>query len=1136
EDGEAIESGVLSNDDADLAANGNQANGTRKTVTIPYTTPAAKVGAEYFLLLQYKLKADEVWESQGYVVGSEQFAMPKFDETEGKLVYMRDFENLTTENTTENVTITGTTEDEKAFSVQFDKATGLMTEFKADGKDLISKSPVGSFFRPETDQNAANVAYSHSVEAYNNWYNQGEGATVNAFAVEPGSKMTKVSVTSTLKNGSGYETEYLIHGNGTVVVSAKLSPSASAPNELGEVGMLLKTPGEFDNMTWYGRGPGETYWDRKANNTIGVWDTAVSSLQSPYLRLQEFGNKTDVRWLALRNESGAGLLTSMTYGVNYAGQPLEAVALHYMPGELSLAQTGGWANNIANGNKHQYQAEYDEDVVLRVLLHQKGVGNYDWSHNPPNAVITKNRTDLMSYTYTLRPLFEDSDPMAMSKEIIAEKPFVPMIEGIALGGEAIADFNQRTKSYDVPIASNQAFPVVSVSALDGVNVNIVQATPASPTAVIQLTLGEEEDSYFVNFVRDFDFVSDITLSGSPLASFNKTLREFPVQWPLNADLPTVVATAVDEGIDISIVQPTEDNLKAVITATNDFGDVQVYTINITIRQDFDTHRPVAWGGSIDIQTLPLGPVKYLGLSGGNNNNAYYYVNTPPTGANNRGDIPFVGLYPNRRITTDGQIPGNGTEGNVADSVVVDTTTGKKVYSHKNGYGSGGNAVGDSLVGVETANGANIAGDTLVMYAKFRPVNGSFALSFRDGNNEARNAGEVFKVAFVGSGTGNGSLRYSTTTSSGSNNAVGNNAMTEWAGDLDRDTYYEVWMMDTPNARGLNGHNVAAYVRYTNEDGEEITHEIALRQTTSNATTVQWPVFSLYEGNTSAQVYLEAFDVYTINPESPLFVYDITGEADMMKPAAGETNKLQLSASLLHSATDRIPVPYVDVNTKWALAGETTGVSISDNGEITLADNFPGTYFDVTASNTDEGSQWAPATVRINVFRVDEITVDQLEIVAGQPATVSVWVEGTGLDAVPVSISMLGKTVLVVNSDAKFIFTAEETAALAFGVYPVTIASNDVVVPITKYIAVTGKSLAIENGVAKAAFCVPAALECSVILAEYDAEGRLADITVKTFTTEEPTDNGFISGTLEHVVTEGNTVELFVWDKTFVPVY
>jgi beta-galactosidase len=72
--------------------------------------------------------------------------------------------------------------------------------------------------------------------------------------------------------------------------------------------MKLVVPPALSDMEWYGRGPGESYWDRNTATLVGRYEVAVSGQYFPYVRPQESGNKTDVRWLALSDGQGTGLL------------------------------------------------------------------------------------------------------------------------------------------------------------------------------------------------------------------------------------------------------------------------------------------------------------------------------------------------------------------------------------------------------------------------------------------------------------------------------------------------------------------------------------------------------------------------------------------------------------------------------------------------------------------------------------------------------------------------------------------------------------------------------------------------------------------------------------------------------------
>ena len=72
--------------------------------------------------------------------------------------------------------------------------------------------------------------------------------------------------------------------------------------------MQMAMPGQFNTLTWLGRGPHETYWDRKTGAAVGLYSGSVEENIHVYVRPQENGNKTDVRWMALTDGDGTGLI------------------------------------------------------------------------------------------------------------------------------------------------------------------------------------------------------------------------------------------------------------------------------------------------------------------------------------------------------------------------------------------------------------------------------------------------------------------------------------------------------------------------------------------------------------------------------------------------------------------------------------------------------------------------------------------------------------------------------------------------------------------------------------------------------------------------------------------------------------
>ncbi len=927
------------------------------TLNVPYQMPGTlKAGAKYYLNLSFRLKTATSWASAGYAASYEQFEIPVSVPSAG--VGLASVPVLGSLNeTASDVTITGVNGG-KAFSLNISKATGLITNYTVEGKLLIQNGPIPNFYRALTDNDIGGTYSSTSFGSLigKAWRYAGRDKTVTDVKVmRLNSKTAKVIVTGTLpsKNGntsypSTYAIEYTVYGNGDITVNNRVSPNSSA-YVMGMVGSYVQLPLEYQNVKYFGRGPEENYIDRRTGTDVGVYSAAIPEMYTLRLRSQETGNRTDTHWVSVTNNDGFGLLA-------VAEDVMEFSALNHTAEDMSTWNT----SDAATGPRHPSDTKTPTEVTLSLNNIQMGVGSENWQRGPYGQTGSMAYGDYMvrpdkdyNYTYTLRAILPAQDPMAQSKTLVVGSP---MLRKIFVDGVELASFNEKVKSYDITLAANTPFPVISIETYEGVTPVIVQATAAQKYCTINLSKGEEEDAYVINFARDLDFLTDIQANGTQIKGFNPIVRDFTIQWPQGSALPNFTAAAVN-GVTAVITQPTEATMKATFVASNAFGDAQTYTVTLVWVNDFDTQRPAAWGTKIDVQTFPLGDVIWSNYPASGNTNNYYYVNNPPAGVNERGDLPFVGLYPNRRIVGSGKT--------TASKVIIDEDTGKKVFWHKNGNGSSGNAIGDTLVGLETQNTTNIAGKTLVMYAKVRPVAGSFALSFRDGNAECRNAAEIFKVSLCNTG-----IRYSTTTGSGSNNGVSDSAMTAWQTTLDRTRYYEIWMLDTPNMGGTNGHHVSAYVRFTNAAGQEVLYKMEnRRQTTASATTVNWPVFALYEGNVTANAYIEDFNVYVINTASPLITFDVTGPTSISMPKdVSGSRSVQLSSAIVHTAEDRIPVPGV-TGTKWEILGQESiqGATIDQTGKLTITGDCVDNYVDIKVSNPSDTSEWKPVVYRVNIL-------------------------------------------------------------------------------------------------------------------------------------------------------------------------
>jgi len=119
----------------------------------------------------------------------------------------------------------------------------------------------------------------------------------------------------------------------------------------------MAIPNEFDLLTWYGRGPHENYWDRNTGAAVGLYSGRVPELLYQYVRPQEHGNRTDVRWLTLTNADGVGLLA--------VGMPLLSIsAWPYTMADLERA-------------RHINELPPRETITVNLDYRQMGVGGDD---------------------------------------------------------------------------------------------------------------------------------------------------------------------------------------------------------------------------------------------------------------------------------------------------------------------------------------------------------------------------------------------------------------------------------------------------------------------------------------------------------------------------------------------------------------------------------------------------------------------------------------------------------------------------------------------------------------------------------------------------------------------------------------
>jgi len=146
---------------------------------------------------------------------------------------------------------------------------------------------------------------------------------------------------------------YTISGDGRVKVDYDLKPGNNLP-EIPEIGLVFTLPADYNRIKWYGRGPHENYIDRQKSADVGIYDESIQEQMTPYLKPQECGNKTEVRW--------AKIYGDRPYMLIFEGVPVvEINALPYSTEEIEAAS-------------HQCDLSVTDKTVVRVNYRQMGIG------------------------------------------------------------------------------------------------------------------------------------------------------------------------------------------------------------------------------------------------------------------------------------------------------------------------------------------------------------------------------------------------------------------------------------------------------------------------------------------------------------------------------------------------------------------------------------------------------------------------------------------------------------------------------------------------------------------------------------------------------------------------------------------
>lgn len=360
------------------------APGGAADVTVPYTLPSS---GDAWLNLTFTLASDQLWAARGHEVAWAQFPLP-VEAVAAPARRLDTFPTLTVAETGRTLEITS--ED---FRLAFDASRGLLTDWTYQNTPLMVLGPTLNVWRAPTD-NDVNLAAEWRKAGLDRLIPRADSFAwkqiapqviqiISTVVLAPASRLPVFTVTFS----------YTVYGSGEVVLETHVTPHGDLP-PLPRLGLEMHLPAGFNRFAWYGLGPHESYPDRRESVKLGAYSGSVSEQFETYIRPQENGNKSDVRWASVTNGRGVGLLA--------IAKPLINVSVHhYTPEDLTRAQ-------------HTYDLKPRPETIWHLDHAQGGLGSASCGPGPlPQYLLQPAET---RFSVILTPFSSElTSPMALSR-------------------------------------------------------------------------------------------------------------------------------------------------------------------------------------------------------------------------------------------------------------------------------------------------------------------------------------------------------------------------------------------------------------------------------------------------------------------------------------------------------------------------------------------------------------------------------------------------------------------------------------------------------------------------------------------------------------------------------------------------
>lgn len=344
---------------------------TYKVLTLPVPDFRVKSGVDYYLTISFCLKHSHLWAAAGHTVATAQFKLPV------QVPQISPFVPVQTPSYQEEEFSWIIRAGESVLS--FDKVSGHLSSWTYQGEPVLREGPRLGFWRAPIDNDM------YIMEEWKKMYfvHLMRESTESVELKQTGNTITiVVQVVNAAPNAAWYFLScytYEVFGDGTVLLHVQgkaagmkephpslLASEGSAsemmrgvsviPKMLPRIGLDMELYNQYDQVRWYGRGPGESYSDSKQANLFGVYTAEVDELHTDYVHPQENGNRTDVKWVRLLNQRQNGIMAVAKNSMDFSSH-------RYTIADLEKA-------------KHRHELERRDFISLRLEYKQNGLGSH----------------------------------------------------------------------------------------------------------------------------------------------------------------------------------------------------------------------------------------------------------------------------------------------------------------------------------------------------------------------------------------------------------------------------------------------------------------------------------------------------------------------------------------------------------------------------------------------------------------------------------------------------------------------------------------------------------------------------------------------------------------------------------------